>query len=348
MHTKAATHGTERGNGVKGTRGSITSRWWRIPASVVYPGGDAAYLPILVYHRVLREPDPYLPDMPDEATLDGQFRLLSEVFHVMRLDEAVARMKEGRLPARAACITFDDGYRDNHEVAVPLLERYGLKATFFVASGMLDGGRMFHDTVLETLRRVRGPDIDLGFLGMGRVPVRNVAERRAAATQVAEAIKYLPPPAREELSRRVASMADASLPDDLMMTSDAVRDMARRGMEIGGHTVDHPNLAQIGDTAEAAREIAEDRQALGSLVGQLPTSFAYPFGTPDTDFRAATVKIVEAVGYQCAVTMRWGVATRECGWFELPRFGPAEKRPASFLYRMLRMASHRDAVHARA
>ena len=71
------------------------------------------------------------------------------------------RLQQGRLPPRALAITFDDGYADNRTVAAPLLERHGLPCTFFVATGFLDGGRMWNDTLIETVRRAPGQTLDL-------------------------------------------------------------------------------------------------------------------------------------------------------------------------------------------
>ena len=124
----------------------------------------------LFYHRVLAAPDPMLPTEPDARIFDAQMQALGGMFNVLPMDEAVARLAEGRLPPRAACITFDDGYRDNLQIAAPILPPHGMTATFFVASGFLDGGRMFNDTVRESVRRLASGEHDLSWLELGRRP----------------------------------------------------------------------------------------------------------------------------------------------------------------------------------
>jgi peptidoglycan/xylan/chitin deacetylase (PgdA/CDA1 family) len=109
-------------------------------------------LSILIYHRVVPEPDPLLPDLVCSEEFDRQLGVLSRWFTVLPLSEAVARLQAGRLPARAACVTFDDGYADNYEVALPLLAARGISATFFVATSFLEGGRMWNDDVIDTAR----------------------------------------------------------------------------------------------------------------------------------------------------------------------------------------------------
>src|ERR1044071_7430526 len=86
---------------------------------------------------------------------------------------SAGKAKEGqiRLPKRALSITFDDGYADNYNVAAPILLRLGLAATFFVATGFLDGGCMFNDVVIEALRCAGGAELDLDDLGLGRHPL---------------------------------------------------------------------------------------------------------------------------------------------------------------------------------
>ncbi|MCU0943281.1 MAG: polysaccharide deacetylase family protein, partial [Hydrogenophaga sp.] len=114
------------------------------------PGGASARLSVLIFHRVLAQPDPLFPGVPDVRRFDEVCRWLARWFRVMPLDEAVRALKRGNLPARAAAITFDDGYADNHDQALPVLRAHGLPATFFVATGFLDGGRMWNDTLIES------------------------------------------------------------------------------------------------------------------------------------------------------------------------------------------------------
>ena len=143
----------------------------RTVGSAIAPGGMNGRLSVLMYHRVLEKPDPVHDFGTPAAAFDAQMAALAEVFNVLPLEEAVALMRAGNLPPRAVAITFDDGYRDNVELACPILRRHGLSATFFVSSGLLDGGIMFHDAVAEALQRCPESSIDLSWLGLGIVPL---------------------------------------------------------------------------------------------------------------------------------------------------------------------------------
>ena len=109
----------------------------------------APRLSILIYHRVLARPDPLFPYEVDAKRFGQHLNLLKRFFTVIPLHDAVHLLARGKLPARAACITFDDGYADNAQVALPILQKHGMCATFFIATGFLDGGQMWNDKVID-------------------------------------------------------------------------------------------------------------------------------------------------------------------------------------------------------
>jgi peptidoglycan/xylan/chitin deacetylase (PgdA/CDA1 family) len=308
----------------------------RLAGGVMGPPGDRARLSILMYHRVLREPDPLTGEV-DARAFEIQMRVLARHFNVLQLSEAAARLADGTLPARAACVTFDDGYRDNVEVAVPILQRHRVPATFFIATGFLDGGRMFNDTVIEAVRRLEGPGLDLQPLGLGTLPVADIDQRRAAIGTILGQVKYLEPQQRQRLVDQLARFAGASLPDDLMMRSEQVRLLVRPGFEVGAHTVNHPILASI-DAQSAKEEIATNRAVLEGLTGQRIGLFAYPNGVPDRDYRKVHVAMVRSLGFDAAVSTAWGAAGRNADRFQLPRFTPWDRNPARFALRLLHNA----------
>ena len=213
---------------------------------------------ILIYHRVLPEPDPLLPDLPDVARFRWQMQLLADYFRPLPLAEAAQRLAGGDLPPRSVCVTFDDGYRDNLDCALPVLEQFGIPVTVFVATGFLGDGMMFNDRVVEGTRVAPGPELDLTDLGLGCYPVRTVEERRAAIDQLLPALKYLPEAERDRKARVVAERAGYRPAEPLMLDADGVRAMAARGVTIGAHTLTHPILAETADA------IAE-----GSAAGRL-------------------------------------------------------------------------------
>lgn len=298
------------------------------------PGGRNAVLSILIYHRVFQTADPLLPNEVTAEQFRWQMRLISRYFNVLPLEEAVCRLRDGSLPARSACITFDDGYADNAEVALPILRETGVPATFFIATGYIDGGRMWNDTVIEAIRKIPEGVLDLTQQGLETYHLDGVEGRIKAITQLLSALKHKSPGERNMRADHIATFAENDLPDNLMMTSNQVKQLHSAGMTIGAHTVTHPILACMGEQ-EAYREIEDGRRQLEDLTGEKVELFAYPNGRPVTDYLPEHLEMVRGLGFKAAVSTVWGVSTRRTRMWELPRFTPWDKQPALFMARLL-------------
>ena len=299
------------------------------------PAGARARLSILIYHRVQAEPDPLFPDEMHARRFDELCGWLARDFNVLPLDAAIAALQAGRLPARACCITFDDGYADNLHVAAPVLHKHGLPSTVFVSTGFLDGGRMWNDTVIEVMRRAPTGRLDLAELGLAGVELNGATSRRLAAEAVIDAIKYQPIEERLARTEALVRLARVTPPDDLMLSSDELRRLHGQGVAIGAHTVSHPILARLD--AEAARnEIAAGRAQLEKLLGERVALFAYPNGRPGRDYLPEHVDMVRELGFDAAVSTTWGATRSTTDRFQLPRFTPWDETQTRFGLRMLR------------
>ena len=304
-------------------------------AELLAPAGNRSRLSIFIYHRVRARPDPLFPEELDAERFDRHLRLIAGLFNVIRLDDAARCLTKGTLPARPACITFDDGYADNAAVALPLLQRSRLSATFFISSGYLDGGRMWNDTIIESVRQAAGDTLDLTSIGLRRFPIETVEARRATIDALLAALKYRDPAERSAYCDAVRDTARATLPDDLMLSSVEVRALHDAGMDIGAHTVSHPILTRIPRDA-ARREIADGRDALQAITGSPVSLFAYPNGKPGVDYGAEQIGIVRELGFDAAVSTGWGVACTATDRYQLPRFTPWDRTPARIVLRVVR------------
>jgi len=318
---------------------TMASVFMRAAGSMLSPGGARGRLSILIYHRVPAEPDPMLAGEVDAARFAEQMSLLASNFNVLPLSEAAQRLPRGDLPARAACVTFDDGYADNHDVALPILQRFGIPATFFVTTGFLDGGRMWNDTIIESIRRIPEPMLVLTDLGLDTYSLNTIEERRATAQLLLKAIKHRPYAERSEIVEKIATLSAQPLPDGLMMTRSQVRALHDAGMEVGGHTVTHPILARI-PREQAEREMREGKEVLEGVLGAPVQLFAYPNGRPIEDFGTEHVALARKLGFRAAVTTSWGAARPASDEFQLPRFTPWDIHPLKFNARLLLNVRH--------
>lgn len=306
------------------------------------PAADRAKLSILIFHRVFPQPDPLFPYDTDARQFDRIVGWVKRWFNVLPLDVAVARLQAGTLPARAAVLSFDDGYADNLEVALPILKRHGLCASFFIATGYLDGGRMWNDTVIEAIRSAKkATAIDLRGLvasdGEEWTPlaIGSIEEKRAAIARILPCIKHLPQGERAAAAEAIAGQCAGALPETLMMTSPQVVAMRDAGMIVGAHTVSHPILATLG-ADESRAEIAASKRHLESLLGEAVRFFAYPNGKPTHDYQRKDVAIVRELGFAAALSTAAGVADRNTDLHQLPRFTPWDLERNAFGKRLIR------------
>lgn len=298
-------------------------------------------LTVLIFHRVLAQRDELWPEEWVAAEFERVCQWMSEWFHVLPLDEAAERLAAGQLPPRAACITFDDGYADNQTIACPILSKHGLCATFFVSTGYLDGGRMWNDTITETMRCTQQGAMEFRgerLRSLSVLPAQSADDKRAGLRALIQLIKYMKPGERSEA---IAELLEASgvsleeLPSNLMMRSEQVQALRTCGMQIGAHTVNHPILARLGEAA-AECEIGESRERLEALLGEKVGLFAYPNGRPGEDYSARDVAIVRRLGFTAAVSTASGVGSPKTDRFQLPRFTPWDRGQMKFGLRLAR------------
>jgi peptidoglycan/xylan/chitin deacetylase (PgdA/CDA1 family) len=279
-------------------------------------------LSILIFHRVLPQPDPLFPNEPHADRFERLMALVARSFDVLPLDQAVQKLAQGQLPPRALAISFDDGYADNHDVALPILRRLGLTATVYVSTGFLDGGRMWNDSVIECLRHTRCDRLDLSAWGLPTLPAVTATQRRAAIDALLPVIKYKAPSEREiDIQRLHVLCGQPELSKCLMMQSDDVRALHRAGFGIGAHTVHHPILCSLSD-AHAEQEIAQSRDRLQDILQAPVTQFAYPNGKHGRDYDDRHAAICRKLGFAAAVATTQGVSRTGDDLFHLRRFTP--------------------------
>jgi peptidoglycan/xylan/chitin deacetylase (PgdA/CDA1 family) len=300
--------------------------------SAAAPAGPRSRLSILLFHRVQAQPDPLFPLEVTADGFDAVLGLVRKWFNVLPLHEATERLQRGSLPARPACITFDDGYADNCTHALPVLQRHGIHATFFIATGFLDGGCMWNDSLIEALRNFEGESLDLRSLELDVFPTGTLAEKRTAISALLRALKHRPD--RSSAVEVVLERCNAKRPTGLMLTSQQLRALRAAGMGIGAHTVNHPILTRL-DAATARREIADSRDHLEALLGERISFFAYPNGRRDDDYSEEHSRMVADIGFAAALSTNAGASKRGDDLFQLRRFTPWTPAPLRFGLAML-------------
>ncbi|MES2316915.1 MAG: polysaccharide deacetylase family protein [Pseudomonadota bacterium] len=295
----------------------------------------AGRLCVVNYHRILEATDPLLESEPDVTTFRWQMRLLAKCFNVIPLFDAVQLIGSARMPPRAVCITFDDGYRSVHDLALPILQEFKLPATVFVTSGFVGGGHMWNDRIIEAVQNLPPGLLDLSELGLGKYSLASLGDRKQTVGRLTEASKYLPPQARFELIKRLEQMVGDHLDHGLMLTPEMVVNLDRAGIEIGAHTISHPILTSLDDHS-SRQEIEGGKKELEAIIGKPVRLFAYPNGKVGKDFDERHTRMAREAGFAAAFTTKVGAVTSAQDRFQLPRSRPWDKTPFMFGLRLLR------------
>ena len=278
------------------------------------PSSRDGYRPLIVgYHRVVEDYHSEAQvEMPSMLTSREMFErhldCIGRSFTFVSLDEIGDRLLNG-LPfdRPVAAITFDDGYQDVYEIALPILERKGIPAAMFVVTDLV--GRpswQIHDQLYHLVAKAFAHWDDprqqmFGLLTDLGLPAHNLT-RRAAVSDPMIAVSTLLPGLPQADIRRLMAGLESSVGNGFhdmprTVTWEQVHDMRRRGFTIGSHTRSHVSLPTESDATIGA-ELNESKRELESRLGERVDHFAYPGGY----FTNTVVEAVARAGYRFAYT----------------------------------------------
>jgi peptidoglycan/xylan/chitin deacetylase (PgdA/CDA1 family) len=261
------------------------------------------------------------PSPPGAGTrgLAQQLRRLQQLATVVPLQDALEALAAGRpLPPQAVAITFDDGYRDNLDLAAPLLEDLGIPATFFLVPGLLSGDvRPWWEILAWGFTRAKPAVVNWD----GRaLPTRGRRGLRSFRW-LAERLKLLDLATREE---RVGELLGLLEPegrageDRLFLDWDGARELVRRGFTVGSHSMRHAILSRE-DPQEQATDLIGSRRQLEAELDVPVSLLAYPNGTR-ADYDAHTVRAAARAGHTHALGAHAGVNGSSTPPYAHPRF----------------------------
>jgi peptidoglycan/xylan/chitin deacetylase (PgdA/CDA1 family) len=299
-------------------------------------GARRPALIVLTYHRIGEAGSDPFYDQVISASPDAfhaQMKWLHDRIRILTLDKLNAWVQTGGpWKEPAAFVTFDDGYRDNFDVAVPILREFKVPATFFIPTEFLESAKLpWWDHVafvikktgkrwLKLKRSQRGDDgaisIDLSSVSRGAAIM--IIVRAFLDETITDERWFL-----DQLTAEAAvEMDEASLNFALFMSWDQVRQLAdsEEGLTIGSHAHSHNKLARLTDVLQR-RELSFSKQILESRLGREIQALAYPYGWPGT-YNAATKSMASEAGYRLGFASREGVnRPGSLDPFEIKRLG---------------------------
>lgn len=314
------------------------------------------WIRVLTYHRIHPDADSQAFDQgvidatPEE--FDRQLETVHRYLTPIGLRELVDFRKRNRpLPERPVIVTFDDGYRECRDIALPLLLKHGVKASFFIATRYLSERRVFWwDRLSYTVRSSTRDRIDLEYPTSIAL---DLADREQALRRLLRIVKTYD---SLDLERFLSHVSDAAcvpwdrqrereLADELVMTWDDVRALAAEGMEIHSHTRTH-RVLQTLPPADLEPELVGSREDLRDQLGDSVSCVSYPVGRSIAGFPLIREAVVSA-GYDLGLANGSGVTWCDQRFdpFDVGRIEMERGMPHSFFRAMIAHPSFTRGMH---
>ncbi len=241
--------------------------------------------------------------------------LKSREIDIVTMDEVHQRLLNRQFARRFACFTFDDGYRDNRDYALPVMREFAAPFTCYVASDFAEGvGRLWWTALEMAIAKAAAIEVTTGGAPL-RLDTSTASAKQAAFDRLHDWLRSL---SEHDLQREIAALCarhgvdQAAICRDLCMSWDELRSFAEDPLvSIGGHSITHCNLAHQSE--ETARgEMTISRARIEEKLQRPVRHLAYPYG----DRFAAGARefaLAQSTGYKTAVTTRPGMVFPESG-----------------------------------
>jgi peptidoglycan/xylan/chitin deacetylase (PgdA/CDA1 family) len=267
---------------------------------------------ILSYHSITEEPlltDHILGISRARASFEEHVKVLAQKFSPVTIEDVAQFAKSGRkLPPRAVAVTFDDGFADNYEVALPILNRYSVPATFYIMVDAVQNGTLpWYCRLRYAFNTTRKPEWNDPETSRAHALV-SPEQRKAAMVAAWEVGARLTGDVQQRFIggvEQVLEIEPVKAEHGFMLNWDQVRSLKKAGHTIGAHTLSHPNVAQVSES-EARSEIAGSKKRLEEEIEAPVDHFSYPHPALNPQWSQQTLNITREAGFKSAALTTCG------------------------------------------
>ena len=271
---------------------------------------------VLMYHSVVEDPRQTANTIrisQSRESFEWQMRALAERFNPITLDQVVDfAQQRSDLPRRSVAVTFDDGFADNYEFVLPILAKYGIRATFYImVNAVATGEPPWYCRLTYAFSTTKRHELTFGEPAIA-YNLNKPEERMAALHTCWDSGSALTGDAQRQMVECVEQSLEVHPLDassKLMLNWDQVRAMHKAGHTIGGHTMSHPNLAHV-PLDQARSEIMGCKETLEGVLGVPLVHFAYPHPALNPQWSSETLAITRDGGFKSAVLTTQGAVFR--------------------------------------
>lgn len=290
---------------------------------------------VLVYHRFCNSNDPDEHKI-DSNTFEWQINTISRYFDVLSLSEIIELKKNNqKIPARTVALTIDDGYKDFHEHAYPLLKKKKMKATFFVTVNFINQKTwLWPDRLKYAINNTQIDIIDFYFNGrIFSLSFTDSVQKFKIWNELSNYCISVNDNIKWELIHSLEKELCVDVPNHIPyeyepVTWSDLKEMSENGIEIGSHTLNHPILSKI-KYSNLFEEIHTSKTEIESRLHKKVVSFCYPNSAPG-DIDDVVINHVKSAGYGGAV---FGTLPGSKDIFQIPRIG-IERNKTNFLWKL--------------
>lgn len=284
---------------------------------------------ILFYHRFKKDNDDTFPYKLHVKSFKRQMLHLKRWYNVITLDKLVENTKNREdFSCPSVVITIDDGFKDNYDLAYPILKGLNLPATIFLTSGFINTQKApWVDEIGTALAKTRLDKLYVPQLfGDQFVAISSNEQKAETLHRIYEKLLYLEHNTKVDLVDTLLSILSDKgalrAHGRIMLNWEEIKKMSQNNISFGAHTMTHPTLSKMG-SEDAMFEIIESKRIIENELGTCVRHFAIPNGQNE-DFTEELREFCKNGLFESITTTTFGEVTKFSDPYKLPRICPSE------------------------